>query len=790
MIIPPRRRSPFISTPGPATALLLVLVATGPRVRADQVVLKNGGLISGVVERDNALVTVFDGLKRTVIRQTKIERVSPEPASDRQRMERFSLVQPLEVHGGEMPSHALRVRSTEWDDFGQRMFEFSEYNGRSLRPERMKQAINEIGPDVVKFRGIDGFWVGQVATGQVPRPVILGLLDRVDPTNQNERLRVGRFLIQAKWYDEALAELDRLAEAFPDLAATVANVRGSVRDLQARQAVDDADRLVAVGQPRAAEERLTTFGLDGVSPAQREAVDRRLRDLRSGLAAHRQFASELRSALDLAPDDFRRDHRSAVTEILQALENAPDAVAPRLEPARPALDGEGKPVPPEVRLCRALSAWVVGPEHAVDEPAAVRALWDARDRIVGYLISRDGEERARLKSELEGLSIPAADGTSQPFDLGLASRIIRQLPPPLASLEPPPSATPLIRRVIDEVNSTPTEYSVLLPPEYHPQRRYPTVVALHDGRGPKSALEFWGPEASRNGFIVIAPQYLDEGSGEGESAIDYRYSSDEHAAVLLSLRDARKRFSIDPDRIHVGGSMLGGNAAWDVGLAHPDVFAGAVTLSGLPAKHVSRTRAHGEYLPLYVVIGELTTASTEALVFDMVKDMIGKAWDVTYVEYIRRGLEPLPEELPAAFDWMSRRIRTPRLKDFEVVSSRPAADRFFGVVIREFAPGRTPAPETVDALGTKLDPATLSCKTNSTLNLLSLTVGGINALDLWIDPEFLDLDERIQIRINGKRYFNDLVKPDLGALLEDVRIRGDRTQLYWAKISLGGKRAG
>lgn len=785
MISPPRRRSLCILASCLATALTLASVAPSPRLAADQVVLKNGGLISGIVERDNAIITVFDGLKRTVVRQTKVERVSPEPASERQRMERFSLVQPLEVHGGEMPSHALRIRSTEWDDFGQRMFEYSEYSGRSLRPERMKQAINEIGPDVVKFRGIDGFWVGQVATEQVPRSVILGLLDRVDPANKNERLRVGRFLIQAKWYDEALAELDRLGETFPDLAATVANVRGSVRDLQARQAIDDADRLVSVGQPRSAEERLTTFDLDGVSPAQREAVGRRLRELRDEVAAHRQFASELRTALDQASDGFRRDHRSAATEILQALEKAPDAVAPRLEPARPALDGEGKPVPPEVRLCRALSAWVVGPEHAVDEPTAVRALWDARDRIVGYLISRDGEERARLRSELEGLSIPADDGTSRPFDLELASRIIRQLAPPLASLEIPPPATPLIRRVIDEVNSTPTEYSVFLPPEYHPQRRYPTVVALHDGRGAKTALEFWGPEASRNGFIVIAPEYLDQGE-----ATDYRYSSDEHAAVLLSLRDARKRFAIDPDRIHLGGSMLGGNAAWDIGLAHPDVFAGMVTLSGLPAKHVSQTRAHGEYLPLYVVIGELTTASTEALVFDMVKAMIGKAWDVTYVEYIRRGLEPLPEELPAAFDWMKRRTRTPRLKDFQVVSSRPVSDRFFGVVIREFEPGRTPAPETVDALGSKLAPATLSCKTNSTLNLLSLTVGGINALDIWIDPEYLDLDERIQVRVNGKRYFNDLVKPDLGALLEDVRIRGDRSQLYWAKISLGGKRQG
>ena len=82
------------------------------------------------------------------------------------------------------------------------------------------------------------------------------------------------------------------------------------------------------------------------------------------------------------------------------------------------------------------------------------------------------------------------------------------------------------------------------PAEYHPARRYPTLVALHDGRGARSALEWWGPEAARHGFIVVAPEYL----SPGESP-DYRYSADEHAAVLLSLYDARKRFSVDPDRV-------------------------------------------------------------------------------------------------------------------------------------------------------------------------------------------------------------------------------------------------
>jgi dienelactone hydrolase len=758
---------------------------TAPAARADQVVLKNGGLIRGIVERDNAIVTVYDGLKRTVIRQTKIERVSPEPPTARQELERFSLVQPIEVHGGEMPSHALRIRTAPWDEFGQRLFEFSKYTGRSLRAERMKQAINEIGPDIVKFRGIDGFWLGQVATNEVPRDVILGLLDRVDPSNKNERLRVARFLIQAQWYDEALAELDRLDSSFPDLSATIANVRLTVRDLQAQKTLDEADRLVNVGQPRAAEALLTTFNAEGASITLRDGIEKKLRDLQAAQGSHRAFASELRSLLDAAPAPIARDLRPEAFELLQALADAPDAVAPRLAPGRLTTEADGSPIPPEVRLSRALSSWVVGAEHAIDDPAAVKDLWQTRARVLAYLSSTDPADRERLLAELQGDPTGDAESTPEPADLEQISRIIRHLPPPMATSDTPTGGVPLIRRVIDDVNPTPTEYAILLPPEYHPLRSYPAVVALHDGRGTRSALDWWGPEAARNGFVVIAPEYM-----APSEAPDYRYSSDEHAAVLLSLRDARKRFSIDPDRVFLGGSMLGGNAAWDIGLAHPDVFAGVATLSGIPAKHVAKTRAHGDYVPLLIVIGDLATASTESLVFDLAKSMISKAWDVTYVEYIKRGLEPLPEELPAVFDWMKHRTRETHRKDFEVVASRPTDDRYYGLVIRDFLPGRTPAPEAVDPLGSKLDPATISCKVSTLSNLMALSVSGINAIDVWLAPEYFDFNERIQIRINGKRLFHDRVKPDLRALLEDVRIRGDRTQLYWAKLPLGGKRPG
>ena len=101
------------------------------------------------------------------------------------------------------------------------------------------------------------------------------------------------------------------------------------------------------------------------------------------------------------------------------------------------------------------------------------------------------------------------------------------------------------------------------------------------GRGRRPPIDEWSEEAARHGYILIAPEYNLPGQPH-----DYRYTTSEHAAVELALRDARKRYAIDSDRVFIAGQLTGGNMAWDYSLAHPDLFAGVVVFSGLPAKYV------------------------------------------------------------------------------------------------------------------------------------------------------------------------------------------------------------
>jgi pimeloyl-ACP methyl ester carboxylesterase len=295
----------------------------------------------------------------------------------------------------------------------------------------------------------------------------------------------------------------------------------------------------------------------------------------------------------------------------------------------------------------------------------------------------------------------------------------------------------------------------------------------------RGAVSWWAAEASRRGYVVIAPEYNLPGQGA-----DYRYSPSEHAAVELALRDARKRFAIDSDRVFLGGQLLGGDMAWDFGLAHPDLFAGVVVISGRPARYVSSTKDHVARLPLYVVQGDQAPASSE-VIFPLVKGLMARPYDVTYVEYLRRGWEDFPEEASSVFDWMDRRRRDPTPRAFEVVAGRTCDDRFYGLVVREFAPGRTPSPDLVDPLGRGLRPATLELKTSALANLLNIKTSGVTRLDVWVSPKLIDFQRRLEVRVNNKRAFWGLAKPDLAALLEDLRVRGDRQQTYWLRVAVG-----
>ncbi len=87
--------------------------------------------------------------------------------------------------------------------------------------------------------------------------------------------------------------------------------------------------------------------------------------------------------------------------------------------------------------------------------------------------------------------------------------------------------------------------------------------------------------------LVLAPQAF------GDSF--YRHEGE--VAVFEAIEAVRRRFRIDPRRIVLVGHSMGGTGVLALGLKHPDLFAGMVSLSGYPSRWIYPSIRRGPLRP-------------------------------------------------------------------------------------------------------------------------------------------------------------------------------------------------
>jgi predicted esterase len=343
------------------------------------------------------------------------------------------------------------------------------------------------------------------------------------------------------------------------------------------------------------------------------------------------------------------------------------------------------------------------------------------------------------------------------------------------------------------------KYWVQLPPEYDPYRRYPCIVTLNGAATtPLQQIDWWSggysPEAqtrygqaTRHGYIVIAPQWTREHQRQ------YEFSDREHAAVLQPLRDACKRFSIDVDQVFLSGHSMGGTAAWDIGLSHPDLWAGVIPIVATDGKYIKQYQENGRYVPMYFVAGEKDAATITNLGdfndWDYYLKHANFGYDVMIVHYLGRGHEAFFDEIQNLFTWMNLHKRDFNRKEFTVESLRPWDNYFWWVetgdpkavnmlLPAEWGENLTPAkkPQAAKIKADPIAPNGVSVKTGSSFG--NVTV--------WLSPDIVTFNNTLKVTINNDPKRN--VQPKMETLLEDVRTRGDRQHPFWAKATWSGQR--
>lgn len=777
---------------GLAAVLLVASVSPG---LAAQIKMKDGRTISGklgppilsVGEKLNALNSdgagppptiwfVDDELRRVFFPQRQIAG-APQEETQKQTPEKYRIVQQVASAGPTVANVGAVLRIEPFDEFGRRIFTLATARGA----ENIIQGITEISPSWTKVQGIKHVWDMRIATSSIPKDVLGKILKhQTDPKDLEQRKKVVRFYVQCERYSDAATALQQILDDFSDrsdLKEQLTPVLQNIRQLTAQQYLEELKLRRDAGQHHLVQEQLKSFPVEGASAEQLQAVREFLQEYQEADANRTALLSQFDALAEKIPDAELKKQIPAIADELRA--ELSFGTMDRLAAFRRMLDDDA--MPPSDKVALAITGWLLGSNDASTKLSLAFSLYRMRRVVNEYLTAPDSATRGQV---FERFRSEEAAGCN------LISKLISHMKPPVLTPEPEGDQVGLYELEVPARRNAPAvRYQVQLPPEYDPYRRYPTIVTLHGaGTTPAAQIDWWaGPwnkqglrlgQASRFGYIVVAPAWA------SDSQKRYQYSAEEHTAVLDCLRDACRRFSIDTDRVFLSGHSMGGDAAWDMGLAHPDLWAGVIPIVAKSDRYCSLYWPNAERVPYYFVCGELDGNKLAENARELDR-YLNKGYNCTVVEYEGRGHELFSDEIQRLFDWMSRFRRNFFPHEFTTRTMR-RWDNFFWWVELDQLPDKA----MVEPVDWPPGRGVLPVKTEASLTATNgiHVLSGARAVRVWLSPELVDFQRRVTVTINGRRLGGDqLFQPQLDTLLEDVRTRGDRQHPFWAKLetSLG-----
>ncbi len=800
------------------TVVVGLLFVLSPRIFAQDVpqvvTLKNGIQYSGRVatiasfpaenvnpwNNANQIALVDDGLRRLFFNRNSAANLAPldenHPIANPTV---FDI--PQRVYTGVTKGFG-NLRIGLFDEHGHRNVQSTTTEGTST----FVQGITRITPwwcDVETLANSDGEkmrnWSMKISTSSVPPDVLRHLLESQirDRNNPAEYLTIVDFFKESDQFKEALDELSFVAERFPDIEDQIREQQDAIRQARARQWVRQVRKRIEVGQPILAGSMLSAFdrgGIAGEILAEMADVQTELDSAAPRVEAGRKTVVDLIDSLlgETPGESLEPDQIPMLQRFKQELESEMNVQnAPRLDAfTRFASDPQMSALQ---KLSLAISGWFLGSNNATENFAVSQSFFAVRDLVIEYLTSADAGRRRQILEDL------AKYEGGEPVYLAAMISLLKPTHAP--DLTNHDVSQPLSFEF--EISGSKADngplgfsYHVQLPPEYDPYRRYPCIFTLPGDKDIEQQLFRWcGPfndklgirqgQAMANGYIVVCVDW------KLPQQFAYDYTDREHLAILTAYRKVIRQFSIDTDRVYLTGHGFGADAAYDIGISHPDHWAGIVGISGKIDRYPDLYREHKHVgLPIYSVVGEKDLDSKRASEGAWNRWLPSRSFfDCTVVEYKGRSNEPFLEEIVEIFKWtQGHRRRLPDRSGFELECDvRRPWDNYFwfyelhGIpldkVVWPYFYGRS-HPSPVTMIG-KLKPNQVN----------SFFIGPPNqgsGATVWLSPDYVDFNQPIVI--SGRGDFKDFVSPSRMVLLEDVRGRGDRQHPYWANVHCRGKK--
>lgn len=755
----------------PASATTITL-RSGFQLRgrvAEVASVSNSGIGAGKPDfKIKEIYIVDDGLRRVFLSAKQVQNNVPQDDVLESLAIEYNRAPPVGF-GRMVASIGSTLRVSPFDEYGRRIYSIAGPQGQL----DIVQGITEVNSRYVKIEGLltrkPYTWDMRVATSSIPRSVLTNVMRRqINDDDPDERLKLFRLYTEAELYRDAKRELESLLTDFPDMKRLQTQVQ-ALNQLRANRLVRELERLSDSGQHSYAYRLLKNFRSEGVAAETllrvRDMIGRyetQNRQRQQALKLLDQHVGELKSA------EVRRDTELVVRELKEEL-NVHNLA--RVGPYLRLADDPGLTASQKVSL--ALSGWLMGADRAQENMAESAGLSAALPLVREYLQTPHAHVRENARSRLETL-----EGVT-PENLAAMIETMK----PVQSLE---GANELGAGFYEVTVPGPEghgdfTYVVQLPPEYSPHRKYPCIVTLHGGTTAEMQVDFWAGarsepgsrrrgQATRYGYIVIAPKWTKPKQRK------YEFSFREHAVVLTSLRDAFHRLSIDTDRVFLTGHSLGGDAAWDIALAHPDLWAGVVPIAASADKYVSRYWPNAKGLPLYFVTGDMDASRADENAREWDRYLKKPGFDCIVAEYQGRGHEAFPDEIQHLFRWMELQRRDFGRREFSVVTMREWDNFFWFLEVDGLPPQSMVPPVAWPVPKTREAPLEARVLENNRIILSRCPAAKIT---VYLSPDWVDFTTPSVVTLRSRRF--ERAEPEISVILEDTRTRGDRQHPFWAK---------
>lgn len=323
--------------------------------------------------------------------------------------------------------------------------------------------------------------------------------------------------------------------------------------------------------------------------------------------------------------------------------------------------------------------------------------------------------------------------------------------------------------------------SLFVPASYRPAKHYALLVCLHGyGFTGEAYLERWRARLGED-YLLACPTY--------PSGAWFTRRAEE--VVLETIREVRRRYHIDPDRIFLTGMSNGGIGAWLIGMHHAPLFAGIAPMASGLDDVLTPFLANLRNTGIYIIHGAKDQVMPVDLSRSIAKELDALGYPYVYREHHREhpiaGGHYFPkEELPDLVAWFNHQRRTPLPTSVTLVRDASHFQPFNWVRLDSTDPIAAFSEDLVDKRDERIKRRVYARLDASIAgsNRIEVTAEHVQRYSLFLNERLIDVSQPLTVLTNGRLSFEGTVTPSVETLLRQARLRQDPERLFSVHLTI------